>query len=351
MDDKINKILKNNYPIKTSFNDINNMSHFFILFNDWNKFIPFQLNIEGKINNNYITKVITKNNTLKWKDYLLVYISFLNKNYNPCISENKFLCLLHTYSFIDELNIQKLILDNNVIIEISYTKNIKYNLIWNEKLSKKIDKPNHFYFESFNVNQNKKNLKTEIIRLFINRNNYKTIHFHLDNNGGGDLVPVHLILRCLCGKKEKWMKNIKKILTNKNIIEWNCWNEDDQHANNYQVVKNLDLDFIPNYNNKYTGKIYLYMNKQNGSAAWFFITYLIYAFANKIKRYHKKCFGQIIKFGNIESKQLVLRGHSGTTSGDGNSIEININKIKIICPTEQFLSCSIKNKDWNRFWF
>ena len=52
-------------------------------------------------------------------------------------------------------------------------------------------------------------------RLFANRDNYKTIHIHLDNNGGGDLVPVHLILRCLCGKKEKWMKRRSRNRTQK----------------------------------------------------------------------------------------------------------------------------------------
>ena len=34
----------------------------------------------------------------------------------------------------------------------------------------------------------------------------------------------------------------------------------------------------------------------------------------------------------------------------GNTIEIKCGNIKIKCPTEQFLSCSIKKYDWNRFW-
>ena len=92
------------------------------------------------------------------------------------------------------------------------------------------------------------------------------------------------------------------------------------------------------------------MDKQNGSATWFFITYLIYAFANKIKRYSKKCFGKIIKYGSINSKKLFLLGHSGTTSGDGNAITIKYKNININCPTEQFISSSIKKYDWNRYW-
>ena len=93
------------------------------------------------------------------------------------------------------------------------------------------------------------------------------------------------------------------------------------------------------------------MNKQNGSSVWYFITYLIYAFGGKINRYEKKCYGQTIKFGNLEQdSQLILKGHSGTTSGDGNVIQLNYNNIKITCPTEQFTSCSIKKLDWNRYW-
>ena len=62
--------------------------------------------------------------------------------------------------------------------------------------------------------------------------------------------------------------------------------------------------------------------------------------------------GQTIKFGNLEKKsQLILKGQSGTSSGDGNAISINyFNNIQISCPTQQFISCSIKKYDWNRFW-
>ena len=95
------------------------------------------------------------------------------------------------------------------------------------------------------------------------------------------------------------------------------------------------------------------MTKDNGSAAWFFITYLIYAFGINITRYTKNCFGQKIKFGTINNNtnmQLILKGHSGTTSGDGNAETIKYKSINILYPTEQFISCSIKKTDWNRYW-
>lgn len=78
---------------------------------------------------------------------------------------------------------------------------------------------------------------------------------------------------------------------------------------------------------------------------------LIYAFSGHIKRFTKKCYGRTFKFGSIDkNSQLVLKGHSGTTSGDGNAISVKYNNINISCPTEQFIDCSIKKKDWNRFW-
>ena len=89
------------------------------------------------------------------------------------------------------------------------------------------------------------------------------------------------------------------------------------------------------------------MDKQNGSAAWFFITYLIYAFSKKINRFSNNG----IKYGSIESNQLKLCGKSdGTTSGDGNYIVVPYKGVKIRIPTQQFISCSIKTIDWNRVW-
>jgi len=264
---------------------------------------------------------------------------------------------IHLYNNIDILNITQLSIKKNdkiiniPIIYIENRSNLIYNIKWQNIVpNDKINKSNHFYLDSFDVYNNYKKLKIEIDRLIKNRDKYKTIHFHLDNNDGGDIVPAHLILRCLVGKKEKWMKNIKKIQSNKKIFEWDCWKEESENSPNYEVVKKLKLDHLPNYDTKYNGKIFLHMYKQNRSSAWFFITYLIYSFSNKIERYSKKCYGQTIKYGKIKSDQLILLGHSGTTSGDGNTISVKYNNIEIQCPTQQFISCSIKKKDWNRFW-
>jgi hypothetical protein len=40
-------------------------------------------------------------------------------------------------------------------------------------------------------------------RLIKNRNKYKLIQFHLENNTGGYIVLIHIIIRCLVGKREK----------------------------------------------------------------------------------------------------------------------------------------------------
>jgi hypothetical protein len=93
-------------------------------------------------------------------------------------------------------------------------------------------------------------------------------------------------------------------LQNKEIFEWDCWEEENINSPNYQVFKKLNLDNLPNYDTKYNGKIYLHMDTKNSSAAWFFITYLIYAFANKISRFSKKCYGQNIKYGKVKSNNL-----------------------------------------------
>ena len=370
---KINEILRKKYPIKSSFDNITDLSHFWIQGGivDWNKYFPFHINIDGLIlDTDYakykIIKVITMNNVeYYWKKYLSLYLSLLNISFNPIVNKYKFLFYLHLYNNIDALCIKSICVQykkEKDVININYVKEnkVKYDIYWNPDNRKiKLDDlrnrgDNHFYFHSFCVDHHSTEIRKELMRLFINRNKYKSIHFHLDNNGGGDLVPAHLIIRCLVGAKEKWMKNIvKKIMVKGNkrkIIEWDCWNPENVHNYNYETFKMLNLDFIPNYQNKYNGKIYLHMNTINGSASWFFITYLIYAFAHKIIRFNKLSFGKIIKFGTIKSNQLFINGMSGTTSGDGNSVNIKYKNIIIDCPTEQFISCSIKKKDMNRFW-
>lgn len=355
---RVYKTLNKYYPIKTT--DFSNLSHFWLYLHNWNKRLPFKVDINGKIlygenKGKLISKVITKNKEYTWKKYLIKNVSLLNKFYNPCVNPNMFIKFLHLYNRIDDLCITKVII-NNKSFDVNYLdyNEVKYYFTKEKSSNYKINKSsNHFYFNSFNVNSNHKQLHKELSRLFKNRDKYKSIHFHLDRNGGGDNVPAHLVLRCLVGKKEKWMKNIRKKLTNKKYSEWDCWKEEDKSSPNYEVVKKLKVK-IPNYETKYKGKIYLHMDKCNGSATWYFITYMIYAFANpnNIKRYSKKCCGQTIKFGKINSKQLVLIGKkSGTTSGDGNAILKSYSEnIQLQCPTEQFISCSIKKNDWNRFW-
>ena len=354
--EKTNHILSKYYPVKISFDKINTLSHFQILSNDYKRFLTINIDIDGVILNgeykNYqIVKVITTK-IFDWKKYILLYVSLLNKSFNPSVNQTKFIYYLHSYNYIDILNIKKLVIKNEktgktIEYKVEYTNKISYQLPFQKDI---IKKDNHFYLESFSVSDNYKNLKIEMDRLIKNRDKYKTIHFHLNNNSGGDIVPAHIIIRCLVGRKERWMKNIKKIIENKQVFEWNCWEEENENSPNNEVVRKFNLDNLPNYESKYNGKIYLHMNTQNGSAAWFFITYLIYAFSNKIHRYSKKCYGQNIKYGTIESDNLILLGHSDTTSGDGNNVSIKFNNIEIKCPTEQFVSCSIKKNDWNRFW-
>jgi hypothetical protein len=357
---RVNEVLHNNYPIKSSFSEISDLSHFRVEIVNKDKYIPFEFDIDGTIiSGEYkdwkIMQVITTQ-PMKWNNYVHLLVSFFTKLYNPCIDKNWFLKTLHTYNYIDELNLKYMIIHNKSekkIIKIDYVATTPKHILSlsHKPRTYKINEKNHFYFNSFFVNNNNKQLKKELDRLIKYRDDFHEIHFHLDNNGGGDLVPVHLILRCLTGKKEGWMKNIKKIYKNGNktaewrITEWDCWKEEKEDDNH------LNLKLLPNYDTKYTGKIYLYMSEDNASSTWFFITYLIYAFGGDIHRYSKRCYGQTIKFGSIhKNNRLVLIGLSSTTSGDGNPIYKKFGNICIRYPTEQFISCSVKPQDWNRFW-
>lgn len=347
---KINEILKENYPIKKSFNYIKTLSHFNLYYFNKTKILPINFNIKGTIltNGKYknlkIVKIITSKE-FDFNEFINLHVLLLNNIYNPAINMEIFLNYIHRKCLINELNIKYIILNTNEKIKIKYILN--ENILNENILNKQIFKENNFYFDSFDINSNQKQIKHELDRLIANRNKFNEINFYIENNGGGDLIPVHLILRCLVGNREKWMKNIKKIIYPNIIDEWDCWNEENE---NYNTFKKLNLLKPPDYKDKYKGKINLYINEINGSSSWFFITYLIYSFNEKIERYNKNCYGQKIKFGRCISTQLKINGNSATTSGDGNSIEIKYKNIFIECPTEQFLSCSVKQIDWNRFW-
>jgi hypothetical protein len=350
---EINKILLKYYKYK--YKSRSSLSHFEIYLTNKNLKLQFNFDIFGNILNGYykgykIIKVKTTK-TIKWNDFIILNMKYYNYGNNPFIT-NDLIKELHFYNKIDILHI------NSVIIK-RYNKILELNCIYESYTIKKykikhiskINKDNHFYFSSFNIDINKEQLHNEMLRLFTNRDSYDNIHIHLDNNHGGQNIPVHLILRCLVGKHEKWMKPIIRINNNK-LIKYNCWNEEKHSKKSweYKQYKKLKIE-QPKYNTKYKGFIHLYINTFNGSAAWYFITYMIYAFGKNIKRYKKKCFGQNLKFGKIsKNSQLILHGMSNTCSGDHNSVSINYKNIIINCPTAQIFSCSVKNGDYNRFW-
>lgn len=361
---KIKNILNKYYPLHSlPFQKLNQLSHFFIDPYNTNLFLPYHFDIHGNLliknhkTPNKIINIITSDNKKhSWKNYLILFTSFLRNDENYCINPSVFLQYLHYYNFIDSLHIKSIDFYNkkNKItnsILVKYTKYPLYKIIENNNIFSKSSGKNHFFLNSFNILKNKSYLKNELMRLFINRDKYKSIHFHLDDNRGGDLIPVHLIIRCLVGQRESWMKNVEKRLSNGKIMKWDPWKEDQVDNPNYKRFTELDLDFVPDYKDKYKGKIYLYMHNYNGSSSWYFITYLIYAFSNKIKRFNKKCFGKVLKFGKLIGKnQLKLKGISSTCSGDGNSKIIDFKEIKISCPTIQIIHSSVKDNDWNRFW-
>jgi hypothetical protein len=409
----INQVLQKFYPIPDNFDNISQLSHFKIEnLTDFQQWLPFMIDIRGTIlsgtfQGERIQKVQTADyHYYTWKQYIVLFHSVLHLSEHYRINEQKFLWYLHTCPLIKMLRISSIRLEssNLFMVPIMYTKTpfyqISFSNDWQTQKSPFIMIPNnptseynnHFYLNSFDVNFNHSQLSEELKRLFLYRDKYDAIHFHLDNNtGDGHHTPVKLIMQCLVGPHEPWMKPYTKILKNKTKITWDEWSECEyEYGNAYSeecendAYTTLQLQNIPKYNTKYSGKIYVYMNPQNSGYAWCFITYLIYAFAKKkdILRHQSSCFGHTYKHGIVLPNQLILKGKSGTTSGDGNPEQVAIGKhinqngcanayskgrlceawspeeyaskdninILVHCPTEQLLSSSILPKDWNRFW-
>lgn len=252
------------------------------------------------------------------------------------------------------MRIASLVLGDAGETHVEYKSAPRYKIpLWQEpKYPPKVAQPNHFYLHSFSVNDNREELSRELRRLFARRDEFKSVHLHLDDNGGGDNIPGQLITRCLVGPREKWMLPVTKLLTTGEKHTWDCWREDERVPNNgnYEALQSLGLGVVPQYPNKYSGKMFVYMNERNGSAAWYFITYLVYAFGKSVRRWQETVLGQRYKFGAVApDSQLVLVGRSETTSGDGNARIFKIAKgIEFECPTQQFVKCSVQEKDWSR---
>ena len=378
----INEVLQKYYPIPDNFDNISQLSHFHMEnLTDFQQWLPFNVDIRGVIlSGSFMGERIQIVQTADysshtWNQYIELFHSVLPQSEHYCINTQKFLWNLHTCPHIKMLRIASIKLQYNDIfmIPIVYIGTLLYQIAFpNIPNNPKLYINNHFYLNSFDVKYNQPQLTKEIKRLFLHRDEYDDIHFHLDNDCGGDNTPGQraftpsttnlvgdlwspdkfgqLIVQCLVGPRESWMKPVTKIMKNKTEFTWDEWSEGSPESP-------ANYDTIPTYNTKYAGKIYVYMNPQNGSAAWFFITYLVYAFAKKqdIIRHKSSCFGNTYKHGTVlPNHQLFLRGMSGTASGDGNAEPVIVrgNKMNILvyCPTEQFISSSILPEDWNRYW-
>jgi len=228
---------------------------------------------------------------------------------------------------------------------------------------------NHFTFPTLDISTDAASISKELHRLVQTRDRHSTLHFHIHE--GGDLTVVHLLLRCLCGTKEPWMK--RSVLydsqryhednaTHKRTlqpIEYDPWTPWDSASRDYPLFQTLFHEKeYRSYTEKYTGAIILYVNLKSASAAWYLITYLIYAFATHIVRESATVYGIPIKIGRIKGNRLRIHGYSSTTSGDqlGDQADtlkqftLSGKEFTIKAPTQAFTYNSVKKIDFNRFW-
>jgi|Laugresbdmm110sn_2_1035109.scaffolds.fasta_scaffold21524_2 hypothetical protein len=347
------KIVNKTYPLPCT--DIVELSHL-LLYNliepgfTWS----FRVDISGNVrrsSDRRIQKLRTKDGKVHtWNQYIHLLQSFFWCDFHYCINPDRFFDNLYCNYRFPQLHVQAIHMTTGGWTDMIYVRSMDQNPRKIVHPPRVIDgRKNHFYLKSF---QDLGSLTGELNRLFLHRNEFPSIHFHMDGNGGGHNVPAQLITRCLVGPRESWMKPATKVLVNGDSLTWDVWREEDGHVNN-KVVEELKLVAIPNYMTKYAGKVYVYMDKHNGSAAWYFITYLIYAFAKDVERFTIPSFGRRYKFGRVPSgQQITLKGtRSSTTSGDGNAVNVPFGDGMFAdCPTEQFISCPIQPRDWNRFW-
>lgn len=213
--------------------------------------------------------------------------------------------------------------------------------------------PNHFRISDFDISSNAAELSAVLKRLFRHRDDYSSLHFHLEGNTGGDLIPVHLIMLCLCGGRQRWMTEYEVIESNNGRRKWDPWVPWDPDSDDFKQYKELNI-YAPTYTTQYNGKVILHVDAECASSTWFMISYIIYVFAEKIQRFTKYINGRQIKLGRAIGRQIELHGISDTTSGDGNTVVkeflLDGSKLAFKFPTQANIARPIHESDWNRFW-
>lgn len=371
----IYKWIKSIYPLKKNLlpiSDVDSLADIFSL-----KLSHFTI-----LNGVLINKIINSENISHVKiplvkDWITIneYLRLLCRNI-----EHKYLIFFveNPYKIpkctLPGLEIEKIKTHSNHELNPNYINtgldNIKLN-----KTQKIRTTPNHFVFPSLDISSDESNIaivSKELRRLVKTRDNYKTLHFHL--NKGGDTAVAVIILMCLCGKKESWMKNetlydIKRYheddtthkitLMPQEYDPWCPWERDSIYYDLFcQIfINDKGINEYRSYDKKYNGKIILHLNLNCSSATWYLITYIIYAFSSDIKRQTINVNGVPIKVGKINSNSLTIHGYSLTSSGDAfgetedtnKEFTIGTKKFTLRAPTIETIT-SVKDIDYNRFW-
>jgi hypothetical protein len=216
--------------------------------------------------------------------------------------------------------------------------------------------PNHFnFFPSLDMGTDARAIVRELTRLNHTRDKHDTLPFHLWQ--GGDLSVIHMIIKCLCGQREDWMTPYVKYDSDR-------YHEDDDTGKKTLLPLHYDpwittehttplISDFKNYCAKYRGKIVLHVNRDCASAAWYLITYLIYAFATKITRKTISLHGVSMKIGIVRGVEI--HGYSLTTMGDAYGDNPNREcklfgkKYQVKFPS-QIYKTSVEPRDLNRFW-
>lgn len=308
------------------------------------------LNYNKNIDLNNVTDILLNDNWITVKEFVKLIV--------PLIHNNKRILLVKHPNFFPTVDFYtiKSVKKYGKIVEPSYKY---YDIAFPGPKSVIALANNHYTINSFSIDANSEQLKEAIERLFNVRDKYVNLHFHIQGNGGGDLVPVHLILLCLCGGRKRWMTDYEVIENEDGVVErrrWDPWTPWLKNNDNYPEFSKLNIDFfsLPKYDDVYKGKIIIHMDKYCGSSCWYFITYLAYVFAEKIERYVEYVDGLPIKMGRVYGPQIKFIGYSSTTGGDGNSIRkdfpLNDSQISCFFPTQANIQRPIKKNDWNRFW-